>query len=267
MKEKHIQQDFTYKNQKIRPFYLRYNPAMSNRQLTELFFSYFSYDNNISENNIRSVINNLFLKYYPNEAVIKSAFINKVISDGKTNVTVFEMPVNGSRIDLCKINGKSCAYEIKTDLDQLSRLNKQLNDYSKVFEEVYVVCSEKRVKEVVSCINESYGIYTYKKTNMGTYYFSKFRKYEKIGNLSPVAQLSTLTKQELLRYFQSDYADYKSNIISSLGADEINRVYKKILKDRYNNQWQFLKENMQNIQDIDYQFFFKYNIDPQLLYQ
>ena len=47
---------------------------------------------------------------------------------GKSHVTIFELPVGSSRADLCKINGTSVAYEIKTDLDNFNRLEKQIED-------------------------------------------------------------------------------------------------------------------------------------------
>ncbi len=80
--------------------------------------------------NIRSLYNECLLKYYPNEASVKANFINKILLNGKTHVTIFELPVGRSRVDLCKINGTSVAYEIKTDYDTFYRLEKQIYDYS-----------------------------------------------------------------------------------------------------------------------------------------
>ena len=37
--------------------------------------------------------------------------------------------MESSRIDICRINGKLCAYEIKTEYDNYDRLSTQMNDY------------------------------------------------------------------------------------------------------------------------------------------
>ena len=47
---------------------------------------------------------------------------------------------------------------------------------------------------------------------------------------------------------------------------EINQIFKKILKKRYSTRWEFLKSHHQDIYEIDYQWFFKNQIDPQIIY-
>lgn len=101
------------------------------------------------------------MQKYLNENAIKSSFINKVLLRGKSHVSIFELNVGSSRVYSCKINGTSIAYEIKTDLDNFNRLDKQLNDYLQAFEEVYVICSNNRVNKVKAIILEEVGIYAY----------------------------------------------------------------------------------------------------------
>lgn len=91
--------------------------------------------------------------YYPNEATIKANFIDKVLFPlNPANISIFELPIGNSRVDMCKVNGHSAAYEIKTDLDTFDRLEGQLSDYFDVFETVYVVTSEKRWQELPSYV-------------------------------------------------------------------------------------------------------------------
>lgn len=54
-----------------------------------------------------------------------------------------EFRVGSSRLDLAIFNGTSTAYEIKSDWDSLYRLKGQVADYQKVFENVYVVTSDR----------------------------------------------------------------------------------------------------------------------------
>lgn len=58
------------------------------------------------------------------------------------------------------VNGRGIIYEIKTDLDNLMRLENQIQDYYKVFSYVYVVVGSKqfgKVKELIE--NLKVGIY------------------------------------------------------------------------------------------------------------
>lgn len=47
----------------------------------------------------------------------------------------------------------------------------------------------------------------------------------------------------------------------------INRIFKQILKKRFEPQWTFLKKNHEYIYEIDYQWFYKNQIDPSRIYK
>lgn len=82
-----------------------------------------------------------------NEGDIKAAVIDKLFaSDALTNaVLINEMVIaNWSRrADLVVANGKLHAFEIKSDLDTLRRLDGQVETYLQRFDKVTVVCTEK----------------------------------------------------------------------------------------------------------------------------
>ena len=82
-----------------------------------------------------------------NEGDIKAAVIDKLFSsDVLSNaVLINEMVIaNWSRrADLVVANGKLHAFEIKSDLDTLRRLDGQLETYLQRFDKVTVVCTEK----------------------------------------------------------------------------------------------------------------------------
>lgn len=229
-----------------------------------------SYINSQNSSNVRAIYNNILLRYYPNETVIKSSFIKNVLLKTSEHVTIFELPVNNSRVDLCKINGKSIAFEIKTDLDNLNRLSKQLNDYSEIFEEVYVICSENRVSKIELYIPDTCGIYFYSITRQGKYKYSKYRKAKFSDKLSSYKQLCVLRKQDLFEYFPitncEEQNELITNILSNFKSDVINKQFKDILKSRYKDQWNFLCKNHDEIYEIDYQWFFKNTLTPLLIY-
>lgn len=224
----------------------------------------------LSFRNVREIYNNIILKYYPNEACIKSAFINQMLIKGKSHVTIFELPVGNSRADLCKINGSSVAYEIKTDLDDLTRLDKQLNDYLQIFEKIFIICSEKKLPAVEKCVGSMFGIYTYSITNKGLFKFKLYRDAVLSEFINAEKQLGIVRKQELLKNFSYRGSPPRNDIITEIlnhyTQPQINRIFKQILKSRYHEQWQFLQKHCSDILEIDYQWFYKNTIEPQLIY-
>lgn len=231
-----------------------------------------SFLSTMTEHNIRAIYNDIILRYYPNEICIKATFIKQILMKGKSHVTIFELPVGSSRADLCKINGISVAYEIKTDLDNFNRLEKQINDYYKIFEEVYIICSESNIDNVISVIPQTCGIYTYKQTKSGRYIFKIFRIAEKNVQIDTTKQLQILRKTEFYQFFkiETDISKKKELIETTkqMYDDEfINRTFKQILKKRFETQWTFLKQNCENIYEIDYQWFYKNQIEPSRVYK
>lgn len=219
---------------------------------------------------IKKLYNQIFLNYYPNETSIKSQFINQQLFKGKTHVTVFELPVSKSRIDLCKINGKSIAYEIKTDLDNFNRLEKQLNDYYKIFDEVFVICSNNKVDQIKNYIPNKTGIYSYRITKNKKYIFKKIQDCQINSSIDNSEQLKVLNDSEL-----SNISNLKNNfsrdnainyLLNSKSNDQINKIFKTSIKMRYFDNWLFLKQNYKNILEVDYQWFFKNTINPNLIY-
>ena len=107
------------------------------------------------------VVNDMIFNYYFCERVIKYYFI-KHLKDQMNHIVAFEMNIGDSRIDICRINGSSYAYEIKTEYDTFDRLGSQMQDYLRTFEKVYVIVPIGRVNDVKNLIPESCGIISYR---------------------------------------------------------------------------------------------------------
>lgn len=250
-----------------------YSTISNNASLHKLLFKNIdsSFLSKFADTNTRELFNKILLKYYPNETCIKAEFINHILLKGKTHVGIFELPVGSSRADLCKINGTSIAYEIKTDLDNISRLNKQIKDYRYIFEQVYLICSSKKVVELEKLIPKECGIYTYHINRLGNYSFDLTRKGIHSNTINPKKQLQLLRKQEFCEYFCINRASFLKSVaitqvMKNYVPTAINEKFKIILKKRYLKQWAFLKENHTQILEIDYQWFFKNTINPPIIY-
>lgn len=218
----------------------------------------------------RGIINAMVMKYYPNEAVIKASFIDNILAKLSNHVVIFEMNVHPSRTDLCKINGHSTVYEIKTDLDSIARLDKQINDYSSVFEEIFLICSQQRYALVTDKLPAHVGVYTYRMNRNGKINFVLKKKAQRNNCLDAKRQLKSLTTQELMRTFSSVKSSDKSSIIESIlnsySANEIHERFKTCLKLRYSQRWKFLCMHKSSMFQIDYQWFYNNPIEPKLIY-
>lgn len=225
------------------------------------------FNNNLSP---REFVNKFLLYYYPNEATVKATFINNVLFKTNNHVSIFELNVGNSRIDLCKINNISTAFEIKTEFDTPKRLDQQMRDYFQVFEKVYLICSVNNLNNMINYVPHECGIYTYYITKTGKYIYKKVRSAVKSNHISACAQLSVLTKKDMNVFFDCPILESKeamsSLIISNKTEKEINKTFKLCLKNKFYQKWNFLVENNSDILEIDYQWFFKNTLSPEIVY-
>lgn len=187
--------------------------------------------------NYKKVAFDLYSTFYKNEFVIKTAFINSKLMNSKA-ICSEEYPLLDSRIDLISINGKSIAYEIKTKYDNLKRLNKQLFDYSKCFEFVYVICSKNKVNSVKLKVPAYVGIYSYSDKSSKTI-FDIERNADYSPNINSRSILATLSDSEMIRLFKESNRD---KVLQMFSFDKINLKYKSFLKRKYNKKSTLLRE-------------------------
>ena len=217
-------------------------------------------------------ISDLFLKYYICERVVKYFLIQNLL-EMDDDIVAFEMAVGESRIDVCRINGGSFAYEIKTQYDSYERLSSQMNDYMKAFEKVYVVVPRSRVKDVQPLIPTGCGIISYRQVSNNELVFSYFKRSEKnqcnisfcLSSLSS-SDLSILLKLAGLKNTGSKDEKLKA-LIDYSEKHSIYHYYRKLLKEKYRPNWQFLRDHFDDIIPIDIQNFFSNKINPSLLYE
>jgi hypothetical protein len=220
-----------------------------------------------------SFINELLLKYYPCERTVKYALVNSL--KNKHDTVLFEMPVLDSRVDVCRINGNSYAYEIKTEFDSFKRLKKQIDDYSRVYEYIFVVIPKNFYQAVVEIIPYFCGIRILRQdSNDGKIYFTTKRKAIKSPNIDSISQLSSLSKGSLgfwltnkgIKKIPPSKEDRINFIISKYTPKTINYAFKQIVKYSYKDNWTFLLKHYNEILPIDIQAFFNSSLEPRLLY-
>lgn len=102
-------------------------------------------------------------KQYRCEYVYKNNLISKLIKEHclKTTLILNELKIGTSKADLVMLNGSVRVFEIKTELDDFSKLSKQLRDYQKFADAVYIVTDENYAKRLESEYGQTpFGIIT-----------------------------------------------------------------------------------------------------------
>ena len=143
---------------------------------------------------------------YRNEYFYKNTILNQLLikkHDLYNTAALTEIPIGDSKADFIMINGRGVVYEIKTDLDNLIRLENQIKDYYKVFSYVYVVVGNKQLQHVKQFLkDQKVGIYEL--TASGKLICRKKASYNK-ENLLYQTMFQVLRKREfesiLLKHF------------------------------------------------------------------
>lgn len=217
------------------------------------------------------VINDLIFNFYICERVVKYHFI-RLLRKKTNHIVAFEMATGDSRIDICRINGGSYAYEIKTEYDTFDRLASQMKDYSGAFEKVYVIVPNSRVDDVKAHIPSTCGIISYRISKDQKFVFSYAKRATRnlCDPVSCLENLSSSDMSELLRALKlKDYQTRKEKLDALLEYAKKKSIwhqYKEVLKLKYAGQWNFLVEHFDDILPLDVQNFFSANLDPALLY-
>lgn len=139
-------------NTLVRNLLQKYDPDLISPSLT--YWNYFDHVYKVLEKN------------YRNEYVYKNTFITEWLIKEyslKDTIAFSEFRVGSAIADLALFNGASKAFEIKTELDNNKRLLAQLDEYSKLMEECYIVVPEELVREYLVDIPSSVGILAVKR--------------------------------------------------------------------------------------------------------
>lgn len=156
------------------------------------------------------VINSIYkllLGTYKNEYIYKNIILNKELLKKhslKTTIALSEFKIGNSIADFVLLNGKARIYEIKTELDGLDKLDKQIADYKTFADEVYIVTSSKHIPNLLFRFhNTEIGIMELTRRNA----LNVVKKAEKNYSFTHEALFKTLRKDEyislLKKYFGS----------------------------------------------------------------
>lgn len=186
---------------------------------------------------------NRLISEYRSEYVYKNAIASKIIIGRHkfSNVSYFsEFSAWDVISDVVVANGTITAYEIKTEYDSFSRLEKQLSTYQQIFDRVYVVIPESKIKSLLKLVDKNIGVLILTKK----YTLSVYRESESnLRRLSHEKIFSCLRKSEYeditVKYFGSLPAvkpvylrKYSGELFSTLELDTVHKEFTQCLKNR-----------------------------------
>lgn len=217
------------------------------------------------------VVNHLLLRYYPAERVVKYHLVKERVGQ-PDEVTIFEMCVDTSRVDLARINGESYAFEVKTEFDRLDKLARQMEDYAKVFEHVSAVVHESHLERALELVPEFCGIQVYAIVDSRIELYT-LRSPERSKMVTAEAQVRNLSSKDLAEVLrQARLPDPRRKderaalVLRKCDPEQINAYFKAVVKRKYKKQWDYLQSIFDQVEPVDIQAFYRTEADPKWVY-
>ena len=181
-------------------------------------------------------------RFYPNEYIYKNEFIRQwLLQEVGINGSVLfsEFRLGKAVADLAMFNGVSKVFEIKTLLDKESRLSHQLDQYRRLFNELYVIIPESKAINYLKR-DESIGVITY---SPGDGSFQLLRKATHRLEIEVNVLMQVLHTHEYIKIVEQYYGEYPAcndfnkfreceALIRKIPLDVLNRLFIAAMKQR-----------------------------------
>lgn len=137
--------------------------------------------------------------------------LGKKYKSNSDTAIIPEFPLlNGSaRIDIAVVNGIMHGYELKSDLDTLTRLQSQMYAYNLIFDKVTLVVGKRHIIEALHLIPEWWGITVARDDN-----------YSRTPRLIPIREAVHNPTQNMHIIAHMLWKDEMLNILSSMGVSK-----------------------------------------------
>lgn len=211
----------------------------SSKLYTSVVSTYTSNNTHLSNGEIITKLYSYLTKHYRNEYLFKNTLLNTLLlgyHNINTTTALSQVTVEKAKADFILINGKAVVYEIKSQLDNFTRLESQIENYYKAFNHVCILSSESHYEKLRDIYQDSpVGIYVLSSKN------TLQRKKEPAINNSGITHLSLfkiLRKKEyesILKKHSSTLpavapAFYYDACLDSFKQIPLSKAYEEFLK-------------------------------------
>lgn len=192
-------------------------------------------------------------KNYPNEYILKNEFLTQWLKKelGSSDSIIFnELRIGKAIADLAMFNGKSKVFEIKTILDKEYRLSNQLQEYKKLFNEIYIIVPYELLSKYIEFDN-NIGIIIYDSNSKN---FELIQKSFLNTNIDADVLMEVLHTKEYLGIVKKYYDDIPEmnsfnqfnickKLIAQIPDEELSDLFISEMKERKINNLFFNKIN------------------------
>ncbi|NIF22734.1 sce7726 family protein [Candidatus Pantoea multigeneris] len=177
--------------------------------------------------------------------IYRSALIRKSLSGRnplKNSTYLPEFRIGLSKADMVIINETASVYEIKSEIDSLSRLAKQIGDYQKAFAKVFVIAGESHINNVMLKAPDQVGVLKLDRRNKTTIVRDASFFNDALCSTTMFESLRVSESSEILRRMGIDIPSLPNTLInralkdifSSLNAIDVNYHMVSVLKKTRN---------------------------------
>ncbi len=151
--------------------------------------------------------------YSLNDREMRAAYHRKRLRQFHVNpaaVVVDELGLQHGkcRADIAVVNGHLAGYEIKSDLDSLTRLYSQVDGYSAVFDRVTLVVTERHLQQATELIPKWWGLVSTHRGSRGGIHFDTVRRARRNPQVDDFCVAQLLWREEV------------KDILAGLGVEE-----------------------------------------------
>jgi hypothetical protein len=171
---------------------------------------------------------------YKNEALMFEIISGRHNDDAKL---LSEVAVGKSKADIVVINGTTTVYEIKTELDNVMRLESQLDDYLMVFDRVNILTCQNKLSSIEKILESKtqysvVGICTMEMHNQVPMIKSYRESQTNLCNTHPRSIFNVINYSEFKKFFP----DMDISSVTSVDINKVQSMFMQVLKERAKNQ-------------------------------
>ncbi|OGM26559.1 hypothetical protein A2627_00865 [Candidatus Woesebacteria bacterium RIFCSPHIGHO2_01_FULL_39_28] len=187
------------------------------------------------------------------DKLIRSALLTKLSKEYKSQkntaiISEFSLIKESARIDIAVVNGIMHGYELKSDKDNLLRLENQREAYNLIFDKVTLVVGKNHLMSSIYSVPDWWGITIAKVDNKNKLTFYDIRESKSNPEQNARAMTNLLWKNEILEKLRAlgfserlvnkskDYV--RDQLVCSLEQEQLKSYVRQALKKRFlNSGW------------------------------